>query len=693
MPTYVQADRPMTVTTPLGQDDLLLVGFQGREAISELFHFELDLIAENETPIAFEKLLGQKVTIHLALETGVRRHFSGICKRFSQGTRDDTFTAYRMEMVPQFWFLQKRIQSRIFQQVTVPEILKTVLAGLDVVYELQGNYPARDYCVQYRESDFQFASRLMEEEGIFYFFTHTASGHTMVVADSPQSHPPVPEQSTVFFGGSDQGVHGENRIQSWEKSQELRSGRYTLWDHSFELPHKHLEQAQTITASVPVGQVEHKLQVSNNDKLEIYDYPGAYAQRFDGVNPGGGDRSADLNHIFEDGPRMVAARMQEEAMPGLAITGTGTCRHFVTGHFFALERHFDGDGKYLLTGIEHRGNFALNYFRSGSESEAFVYRNAFTCIPFDLPFRPRRTTPRPFVHGAQTAVVVGPSGEEIFTDKYGRVKVQFHWDRQGKNDANSSCWIRVGTLWAGKQWGVIHIPRIGHEVIVDFLEGDPDQPLIVGSVYNADTMPPYDLPANKTQSGIRSRSSLGGSPANYNEIRFEDKTGSEELLIHAEKDQTIEVEHDESHSVGHDRTKDVKHDETTTIGHDRTETVSHDETITISHDRTETVSNNETITIDQGNRTVTLNMGNDSLTIQMGNQTTQIALGSSSTEAMQSIELKVGQSSIKLDQMGVTIQGMTISIQGQIQTQIQGTMTQVSGDALLTLKGGLTMIG
>jgi type VI secretion system secreted protein VgrG len=280
------------------------------------------------------------------------------------------------------------------------------------------------------------------------------------------------------------------------------------------------------------------------------------------------------------------------------------------------------------------------------------------------------------VQGTQTAVVVGPPGEEIFTDKYGRVKVQFHWDREGQNNATSSCWIRVGTPWAGKNWGIIHIPRIGHEVIVDFLEGDPDQPIIVGSVYNADMMPPYALPANKTQSGVISRSTLGGSPANFNQIRFEDLKGSEQVLIHAERNQDIEVEKDETHWVGHDRKKTIDHDETTSIG----------------HDRTETVKNNETITIDQGNRTVTLNMGNDSLTIKMGNQTTKINLGKSETEAMQSIELKVGQSSIKLDQTGVTIKGMTIKVEGQIMTQVKAPMTQVNGDAMLTLKGGITMI-
>jgi type VI secretion system secreted protein VgrG len=676
MPEYLQANRPMTITTPLAEDDLLLVGFEGQEAISELFEFQLDLIAENATSIAFEDILGQKVTIHLTLQNGKQRHFSGICKRVGQGTRDNTFTAYRMEVVPQFWFLSKRAQSRIYQQLSVPQILKKVLAGLDVAYELQGNYPSRDYCVQYRETDFHFASRLMEEEGIYYFFTHSSNGHTMVVGDSPQSHPDLSEQGTVTFAGSDQGVHGENRIMSWEKTQELRSGRVTLWDHCFEIPHKHLEQARTSVDEVTAGQVQHKLRIGQNDKLELYDFPGAYAQRFDGVNPTGGDRPADLQHIAEDGPRTAEIRMQEEAVPSLQIEGTGTCRYFVTGHAFALDQHFNADGKYLLTRIHHSGRFSQDYFRSGSASEPYVYTNSFTCIPFSLPFRPIRATRKPTVLGTQTAVVVGPAGEEIFTDKYGRVKVQFHWDREGTNDAQSSCWIRVGTLWAGKNWGVIHIPRIGHEVIVDFIEGDPDQPIIIGSVYNSDMMPPYDLPANKTQSGVISRSTLGGGPANYNQIRFEDKMGAEQLLIHAERDQDIEVEKDETHTVGHDRTKSVKNDETTTIG----------------HDRTETVTNDETITVDQGNRTVTLNMGNDSLTIKMGNQSTKINLGKSETEAMQSIELTVGTSSIKLDPTGVTIKGMTITIQGQVMTQVSAPMTQVNADAILTLKGGMTMI-
>ena len=249
------------------------------------------------------------------------------------------------------------------------------------------------------------------------------------------------------------------------------------------------------------------------------------------------------------------------------------------------------------------------------EGEGSTCRCAFTAMPTVHPFRPRRLTPKPFVQGPQTAVVVGPKGDEIFTDKYGRVKVQFHWDRRGKKDENSSCWIRVSSPWAGKGWGAVSLPRIGQEVVVDFLEGDPDQPIITGRVYNAEQMPPYDLPANKTQSGMKSRSSLGGGAANFNEIRFEDKKGSEQLFIHAEKNQDIEVENDETHWVGHDRTKTIDHDETTHVKHDRTETVDNDETITIGNNRSEFVGANETITI-SSNRTKAVN-GSEASTVAM----------------------------------------------------------------------------
>lgn len=717
MATYLQADRFLKVTTPLGPDALLLLGLDGREAISELFGFQLQVAAEIGTTVAFDKLLGQEITAEMALLEGKTRYFSGLCSRIAEGGRDQTFAYYTLEIVPEAWLLTRKAQSRIFQQKSVPNILKAVFTGLkSLTYEIQGDFPPRDYCVQYRETDFHFASRLMEEEGIFYFFKHDASGHKMVVANTSQSHPDLPELSTIECELAEAGDRRPDRITSWQKVQDLRSGKYTLWDHCFELPHKHLEAEKITQDSVAVGTVTHKLKVASNDKLEIYDYPGEYAGRFDGIDPSGGDRAADLQKIFKDNQRTVAIRMQEETAAGLTIHGGGPCRYLISGHKFNLSRHFDADGPYVVTGVQHSARLSGSY-RSDMGGEP-TYQNNFTCIPAALPFRPRRVTPRPVVQGTQTAVVVGPSGEEIFTDKYGRVKVQFHWDREGTNDASSSCWVRVGTPWAGKNWGMIHIPRIGHEVVIAFEEGDPDRPIIVGCVYNADMMPPYDLPANKTQSGVKSRSTLKGTPENFNELRFEDKKGSEQVYFHAEKNFDRVVENNDTLKVGFekkdqgDQTIEVFNNQSLSVGAGKGQAAVGSQTINVYKDRTATIETgneklevqtgnrdtlidkgNDTHQIKMGNRDVQIDMGNDTLTIKMGNQTTKLNLGASSTEAMQSIELKVGQSSIKLDQMGVTIKGMMITVDGQVQTQVKGLMTQVNGTAMLKMGGGITMIG
>ncbi len=691
----------MSLTTPLGSDKLLLAGVRGVEAISQLFHFELDLITQ-ETSIAFDQLLGQKVTMEWRLGEGdkSKRYINGIVSRFVQCERAMTFTRYRMEVVPKLWLLTRKARSRIFQHITVPDILKKVFEGMDVSYELVGNFKPRDYCAQYRETDFQFVSRLMEEEGIFYFFEHDDKSHKLVVADSPQSHPDLDPEAVIYEELSG-GVREEERIWRWEKAQQLRSGKCTLWDHCFELPGKNLEATKTTLESVQLGRTTHKLN-TGNDSLELYDYPGAYAQRFDG---------GAVQEIFSDNQRTVGIRMQTETAAGLIITGSSGCRNFAPGFKFSLERHFSDGGKFVVTSVEHNSRQPIGTARD--QAEAFSYENTFSCIPLGIPFRPPRVTPLPVVRGTHTATVVGPAGEEIYTDKYGRVKVQFHWDREGKKDADSSCWVRVATLWAGKQWGVVHIPRIGQEVVVDFLEGDPDRPIIVGSVYNAEQMPPYALPANKTQSGIKSRSSKGGGPDNFNEIRLEDLKGSEQIFVHAEKDMLTEVENDETRTVGHDRTTTIKNDETkeVTEGNESTTIKKGDRTVevtlgkqthTIQADTTLHVKQGKHVTtidmgdqtnqVKMGNQENTIDMGNKSTTIKMGNMTTKLNLGKSEEEAMQSIELKVGQSSIKLDQMGVTIKGMMIKIEGQIQVQIKGVMTQVNGDGMLTLKGGLTMI-
>jgi type VI secretion system secreted protein VgrG len=656
----------MRVDTPLGEDVLLLRGFRGEERISGLYCFELDLFAENHRNVAFDQVLGKEITV--ALPGGKSRYLSGIVSRFSRAARGPDFTEYRAEMVPKLWLLTHRVQSRIFQNTSVPDILRKVFEGLDVTYEIQGTFHPRVYCVQYRESDFDFASRLMEEEGIFYFFKHSSGKHEMVVANTPQSHPEMPVASRAVYEEVIGELREDMRITAWEKVQEIRSGKYTLWDHCFELPHKHLDANKPTLDSVQVGRVSHKLKVGANDDLEIYDYPGAYAKRFDDTG---------VQKIFEDNARTVNLRMQEEEMPSLAIHGRSDCRQFTAGHKFTLERHFTDDDTYVVTAVRHNADQWESY-RSSADVGRLDYSNDFTCIPLSLPFRPRSVTPKPVVHGTQTAVVVGPAGEEIYTDKYSRVKVQFHWDREGKNNADSSCWVRVATFWAGKQWGAIHIPRIGQEVVVDFLEGDPDRPIIVGSVYNADMMPPYSLPDNRTQSGIKSRSSMGGGPSNYNELRFEDKKGKELITLHAEKDLLTEVENDETRTVGHDRTTTIQRHETKTIKEGN-------ETITLERGKQST-------TLKMGDQSTTLDMGSQEIRIKMGNQDTKLDLGKSTHEAMQSIELKVGQSSVKLDQAGVTIKGMMIRIEGQIMVQVKGVITQVTADGMLTLRGGVVMV-
>jgi type VI secretion system secreted protein VgrG len=552
--SYTQDGRPLAIHTPLGKDKLFLIGLSGHEGISQLFSFHLEVLAENKTEVAFEKLLGQSVTVDLELPNKEKRFFNGIVSRAVEGEQGVIFTGYTLEIVPKFWLLTRRAQSRIFQHVNVPDILKKVLEGLDVTFELQGTFQPRDYCVQYRETDFNFACRMMEEEGIFYFFKHTAGNHQMVVANTPGSHSDMPVTSNAIYEAVEGGTRDEDRIYSWIKTQELRSGKYTLWDHSFELPHKHLEASKSIIGSALAGSVNHKLNVANNQTLELYDFPGEYAQRFDGISGGGGEQPEELQKIFEDNRRTVEIRMQEEAVPSLVIQGASLCRQFTSGHKFTLERHFNANGVYVLTYVQH----ACTQDNYRSTGQALAYSNNFTCIPLALPFRPPRLTAKPTVPGTQTAVVVGPPGEEIFTDKYGRVKVQFHWDREGKNNADSSCWVRVGQLWAGRRWGASFWPRIGQEVIVDFLEGDPDQPIIVGSVYNADQMPPYlgDGPDPKHKkdnkvSGVKSCSTPGGG--GYNEMRLDDTKGKEQVFIHAQRNADTRVLNDSMESVLHDR--------------------------------------------------------------------------------------------------------------------------------------------
>src|SRR5215471_21850644 len=553
--SYTQINRRLAITTPLGKDALLLRGFNGTEAISHLFHFDLDLLSENES-LKFQDLVGKNVTLRIFDAEGEERYWNGFISRFSQGSQDRRLTAYRAQMVPWLWFLTRTSDCRIFQNKTVPDIIEKIFSDLkfkDYQLRLYGNFAPRDYCVQYRETDFNFVSRLMEEEGIYYFFKHEQNKHTLVLANDPAAHEACPGQKTARYDFRGGAVAYEDVVTEWHHEEEFRTGAWAQTDYNFETP----------STSLAVT-------VNGNNPYEIYEYPGEYRVR------GEGDRLARI-------------RLQEQTTPAIVSQGASGCRHFNSGFQFSLADHYRSDlnKPYLLTAVRHTASQSGYQVAGGGPDEELTYRNTFECIPVSTPFRPQRVTPHPFVQGCQTAVVVGPAGEEIYTDKYGRVKVQFFWDRQGRHNENSSCWIRVAQGWAGKGWGMIQIPRIGQEVIVHFLEGDPDRPIIAGSVYNADQIVPYTLPNEQTKSTWKSMSSKGGG--GFNEIRFEDRKGKEQVFVQGEKDIDIRVKSDRRESIGRDRHL--------TVARDKLEAVQRDSHVDIARDQVKRIGRDSHVEI------------------------------------------------------------------------------------------------
>ena len=545
MGEYTQDNRLIAIYTALAPDELLLQGFRGTEGISRLFKFDLVMHSENRS-IAFDSIVGKTATIKVVLQGGQERFINGIIASFSQGGATSTFASYTATLVPWFWMLTRTNDCRIFQNMTVPDIIQKLFQEhgfSDFKNKLHGSYKTREYCVQYRETTFNFISRLMEEEGIFYFFEHEQDKHTLVMADSPGEFKPCPNQSTARYQSAGNVGKTEDIVIEWSIGQEVRPGKYTVDDFNFEKP------LMDLTADVDG---------KDPRKFEIYDYPGEYETR-------------------DEGERLAGIRMEEEQTPQTVISGSSSCRAFTSGYRFDLSDHYrrDLNKPYTLMSVYHSCDAGTNYRSSdGGRTSDFAYVNQFQCVPHPLPFRAPRTAPVPVIHGTQTAIVVGPPGEEIYVDKYGRVKVQFHWDREGKYDDKSSCWIRVSQNWAGKRWGAMFIPRIGQEVIVDFVEGDPDRPIITGRVYNAASMPPYDLPAEKTKSSIKSYSYKGGG--GFNELRFEDKKGSEQIFIQAQKDQDIRVKNILKEFVGSDTHLTVKHDQLNSVSGDKHQHVSGD---------------------------------------------------------------------------------------------------------------------
>lgn len=561
MGRFSQQGRAIAITTPLGPDALLLDRITGTEAVSEPFRFRLDLLAEVGTQIDFDRVLGHAATVCLRPPNHSQRFVHGIISELSEGVRVigpkglASFIRYQAELVPEMWLLKLRVQSRVFQQQTVWQILETILKHdwqLKVTLRKTALRP-RNYCVQYNESDFDFVSRLMEEEGLLYFFEHAEKEHQLVVADGAAGASELTPRDPIAYSEHPEHDHRCCRIHEWVKTQRVTTCKVSVHDYHFEKPESRLEAEETrlIPEQVTIGKATHLLnqqcRVDNVDLLETYEYPGGFSTRIDAVGPGGSDQSADLEELFDEASKTARLRREEIACRTLTARGAGNCAHFLPGFTFALAQHFETDAsttlKNLLTRVEHTASMEGAYTRS--EGSPPVYENRFECLPEGLIYRPARRTPKPRIDGVQTAMVVGPAGQEIFLDKYGRVKVKFHWDRRAA-DQNSSCWVRVAQCWAGKTWGAFFWPRIGNEVVVAFEEGDPDRPLIVGSVYNERNRPPLILPENSMLGGIKSAIFAADPTTTYNALVFHDSPDTQYLEIFSQRN---ELHHNKSDKV------------------------------------------------------------------------------------------------------------------------------------------------
>lgn len=572
MALYTQQGRLISLTTPLGDDKLLLTRLTGHEAISRMFQFHLTALSEDAS-IQGSQIIGQSVTINITQSDDSQRYFNGIVSHFACPGKEGDMTRYELQVVPKLWLLTRYADCRIFHNMQGPDIIKSVLDHRGISYQasLQGSYRKLEYCVQYRETDFNFISRLMEQYGIFYFFKHEDGAHTMMLGDSNSVHTELPDMASASFNLAGGGLDAGDVVNSWSFGNELRSGKVSLTDYNFTTSATDLFAEETTIHSM-----------ADNSSMELFDYPG-------------------LNLTASEGKATTKIRMQEEECVYAFGRGSGVCRAFTSGYKVDLQQHpIEAMNKsYLLTEVRHSASVTRSYRNEVGQPDDF-YSNEFSCIPSDLPFRPARVTPKPLIQGPQSAIVVGKSsdqdsaddegaggdGEEIWVDKWGRVLVHLPWDRQKK----ISCWVRVSQDWAGKGWGMINIPRVGQEVLVSFLDGDPDRPIITGRVYNDVQTVPYTLPDNGTRTTFRTSSSTGGGTAHYNELRFEDKAGSEQVFLRGEKDFDTRILNDSREWIGNNqsimiqknRMENVGGDESTQITGKRAEKVGGDDNLDIT---------------------------------------------------------------------------------------------------------------
>lgn len=574
MAEFTQDNRPIALDpTAFGKDKLLLTSFTGHEDMSRLFHFELELLSESDSLDA-KQIVGKQVSFFVNFPDDSPRYFNGYVSRFSFVGTDDRLSHYHATVVPWLWFLTRKSDCRIFQNKSVKDIVKQIFddAGFSdyEVSEIKGAHPEWEYCVQYRETNFNFISRLLEHEGIFYYFRHEQGKHTLVLGDQTGACKDCQDnevQLEATMGAPD----STDQLRRWEHQYEFRTGKWAQTDYNFQDP-----KTSLMTNSKTV------VQLDGNTKFEYYDYPGEYEKKSDG------DADTKL-------------RMEEEEVGFDRVYGASICRSFSPGFKFKLTKHHakseSGKG-YVLTYVQHRASMGGSYVTGPGSPSDDIYENSFTCVPDSVVTRPARTTPKPVIQGSQTAVVVGPKGEEIYPDKYGRVKVQFYWDREGKKDENSSCWIRCSQVSAGRNWGAMIIPRIGQEVVVSYLEGDPDRPLITGVVYNADQMPAYTLPDEKTKSYVKTNTSEGGD--GFNEIRFEDKKDKEQIFVHSQRNMDVTVLNDSLERIYGNRHQIIGNEKDGKKSGDQKEMVYQDKHLNIKRHQYEHIEGNYQLMVGNG---------------------------------------------------------------------------------------------
>ena len=629
-----QTDRPFRLKTPLGDDALLVESFTGHEGVSRPYWFNVKALSDDPN-IDMKGLLVQPAVLTFQLDDETERHVHSLVngiKLLEYG--EDGKAAYELELVPWLSFLTYFYNSRIFQNKSVPDIIEKIFSDrgyTDYRLNLQGSYNPREYCVQYRETDFNFISRLMEDEGIFYYFEQSEDKHTLVLADANSAFTPCPNMATARYVPDEGAARVEGIVAALHHEYHVSTGTASLTDYDFEKPNTDLFAT-----------------LSGDQLGEFYDYPGGYITK-------------------DDGDRYARVRLEEREAEIATVRGRGTCMGFECGYKFTLEDHYrdETNQDYSILSLDHTG-FNTSY-RSGSDQK-FEYSNSFEAIPNSVVYRPRRRTPKPVMKGTQTALVVGKSGEEIWVDKYGRVKVQFYWDREGAKDENSSCWIRVAQGWAGKQWGLIQIPRIGQEVLVTFLEGDPDRPLIAGSVYNADQVVPYTLPDEQTKSALKSYSSKGGG--GFNEIRFEDKKGSEQIFVHGELNMDVRVKQDKFQNIDRNVHLVIGQDHYEHIKNDHHVTIDNDQVVKITRDNHLNIAGKQAIKV---TGTHSFQVTGDVTEVFSGNHSEKTSMNlyidagmGIVIEGSTGITLKCGSNCVVIDPSGVTVKGSMIVLDGQM---------------------------